>query len=85
MIAGWDNTGPHLYYVDSDGSRLEGTLFSVGSGSTFAYGVLDAENVCEYNFEEGIKVARKAIFHAAHRDAYSGGSVNGTTYHLFIV
>jgi 20S proteasome subunit beta 5 len=33
--------GPALFYVDSDGSRLKGDLFSVGSGSTFAYGVLD--------------------------------------------
>merc|ERR1712118_128778 len=31
-----------IYYVDSDGTRLHGPLFSVGSGSTFAYGVLDA-------------------------------------------
>jgi hypothetical protein len=33
--------GPALYYVDSDGSRFKGDVFSVGSGSTFAYGVLD--------------------------------------------
>ena len=30
-----------MFYVDSDGTRLKGDLFSVGSGSTFAYGVLD--------------------------------------------
>jgi len=30
-----------LFYVDSDGTRLKGDIFSVGSGSTFAYGVLD--------------------------------------------
>lgn len=41
MICGWDKTGPALFYVDSDGQRLKGNLFSVGSGSTFAYGVLD--------------------------------------------
>ncbi len=32
MITGWDNTGPHLFYVDNDGTRLQGDLFSVGSG-----------------------------------------------------
>lgn len=42
MIAGWDKTGGNLYYVDNDGTRLKGDLFSVGSGSTYAYGVLDA-------------------------------------------
>jgi 20S proteasome subunit beta 5 len=39
MVAGWDKTGPALFYVDSDGQRLTSNLFSVGSGSTFAYGM----------------------------------------------
>jgi 20S proteasome subunit beta 5 len=39
MITGWDETGPQLYYVDDDGTRLKGKYFSVGSGSTYAYGV----------------------------------------------
>jgi 20S proteasome subunit beta 5 len=37
MIAGWDKKGPGLYYVDSDGTRTDGKVFSVGSGSIFAY------------------------------------------------
>lgn len=41
MVAGWDPSGPGLYYVDSDGQRTKGTVFSVGSGSLYAYGVLD--------------------------------------------
>ncbi|KAK7273297.1 hypothetical protein RIF29_14346 [Crotalaria pallida] len=40
MIAGWDEMGPGLYYVDSEGGRVKGTQFSVGSGSSYAYGVL---------------------------------------------
>lgn len=78
MISGWDESGPRLFYVDSDGSRMEGDKFSVGSGSTFAYGVLDSFNVGTLSFEDAIDVARRSIFHATHRDAYSGGSVNGT-------
>jgi len=42
MVAGWDPTGPALYYVDSDGQRTKGQVFSVGSGSLYAYGVLDS-------------------------------------------
>jgi len=42
MVAGWDPTGPGLYYVDSDGQRTKGQVFSVGSGSLYAYGVLDS-------------------------------------------
>mmetsp|Transcript_13156 Transcript_13156/g.25110 ORF Transcript_13156/g.25110 Transcript_13156/m.25110 type:complete len:218 (+) Transcript_13156:92-745(+) len=42
MIAGWDEKdGPSLFYVDSEGQRIKGERFSVGSGSLFAYGVLD--------------------------------------------
>jgi 20S proteasome subunit beta 5 len=41
MVAGWDKSGPQLFYVDSDGTRLKGDIFSVGSGSTWAYGILD--------------------------------------------
>lgn len=37
--------GPALFYVDSDGTRLKGDIFSVGSGSTFAYGVLDQVSI----------------------------------------
>jgi 20S proteasome subunit beta 5 len=31
MVAGWDASGPALYYVDSDGQRCKGKRFSVGS------------------------------------------------------
>ena len=41
MVAGWDVAGPGLYYVDSDAQRTKGQIFSVGSGSLYAYGILD--------------------------------------------
>jgi len=78
MITGWDENGggPQLYYVDSDGTRLKGNLFSVGSGSTYAYGVLDNYYRHDMTIEEAIDLGRRAIYHAAHRDAYSGGINN---------
>jgi len=42
MMAGYDKRGPGLYYVDNDGRRAPGDVFSVGSGSTYAMGVLDS-------------------------------------------
>lgn len=80
MICGWDKTGPALYYVDSDGTRLAGNMFSVGSGSTFAYGVLDQGY--DYNLEvaDAIELGKRSIFHATHRDAASGGVIN--VYHV---
>jgi 20S proteasome subunit beta 5 len=42
MVAGWDKQGPGLFYIDDDGTRLKGSIFSIGSGSTYAYGILDS-------------------------------------------
>lgn len=89
MICGWDKTGPTIFYVDSDGNRLKGDAFCVGSGQTFAYGrphdnhsvtvgVLDSELRHDLSVDEAIALGRRAILAAAHRDAYSGGSINCT-------
>jgi len=80
MICGWDKKGPGLYYVDSDGTRLTNNLFSVGSGSTYAYGVLDSGYKWDLSVEEAYELGKRAIYHATHRDAYSGGVVN--LYHM---
>ena len=80
MICGWDKTGPQIYYVDSDGDRVHGNLFSVGSGSTFAYGVLDSGYRYDLSLEEAMELGRRSIFAATHRDAYSGGIVR--VYHI---
>lgn len=80
MVTGWDETGPQLYYVDDDGTRLKGNMFSVGSGSTYAYGVLDTYYRPDLTVEEAIDLGKRAIYHATHRDAYSGGINN--LYHV---
>lgn len=80
MIAGWDQCGPSLYYVDDNGMRIKGNLFSVGSGSTHAYGVLDSVFRYDMSTEEAIELGRRAIYHACHRDAGSGGVVR--VYHV---
>eukprot|EP01084_Bolivina_argentea_P299146 515631_1 len=76
MVTGWDKTGPQLYYVDDDGTRLHGNVFSVGSGSTYAYGILDSQYRYDMTEEEAIDLGQRAIVHATHRDAYSGGINN---------
>lgn len=72
--------GPALYYVDSNGTRMPGNLFCVGSGQTFAYGVLDAEYKYELTEEEALELGRRSILAATHRDAFSGGHIN--LYHV---
>ncbi|KAM8838816.1 proteasome subunit beta type-11a [Synchiropus picturatus] len=68
--------GPSLIYVCSDGERLHGNVFSVGSGSPYAYGILDRALQWNMSKDEAISVAREAVFRATHRDAYSGNNVD---------
>ncbi|PRW56251.1 20S proteasome beta subunit type beta 5 isoform B [Chlorella sorokiniana] len=80
MVAGWDEAGPGLYYVDSDGQRTRGKLFSVGSGSLYAYGVLDEGYSWDLSVEDAIELGLRSIYHATFRDAASGGTVS--VYHV---
>ncbi|XP_070830225.1 proteasome subunit beta type-11a [Chaetodon trifascialis] len=75
-LCGWDESGPKLIYVCSDGAKLQGDVFSVGSGSPYAYGVLDGGLRWSLSKEEAISLAREAVFRATHRDAYSGNNVD---------
>jgi len=82
MIAGFDDdprdpqSPPKIYYVDNTGMRIESDMFAVGSGSTFALGILDTERKHDMTPEEAVALGIKAIRHATFRDAYSGGFIN---------
>lgn len=82
MIVGYDDlpdhgdSSPQIYYVDDSGTRLEGKMFSAGSGSTFALAILDTEYRYEMTQEEAVALGIKAIRYATLRDAYSGGFIN---------
>ena len=77
MFAGWDVThGPQLFYHDDDGTRLKGQRFSVGSGATYAYGVLDSGFKHDLSVADAVELGKRSIYHATHRDAYSGGTIN---------
>lgn len=65
MICGWDKHGPQIYYVDSDGQRSSNKVLSVGSGSTYAYGVLDTGYKYDLTDEEAMELARRSIFAAS--------------------
>ncbi|XP_026161372.1 proteasome subunit beta type-11b [Mastacembelus armatus] len=75
-LCGWDGSGPSLFYVCSDGTRLQGTLFSVGSGSPYAYSILDQGVKWGLTVDEATSIAREAVYRATHRDAYSGNCVD---------
>lgn len=73
MIAGVDVDGPHLFFIDAIGGKIEESKFaSSGSGATVAYGVLEQSYKEEMSREEGIKLAGLAIKTAIERDAATG-------------
>lgn len=76
--------GPGLYYVDDNGTRLSGRMFSTGCGNSYAYGVVDSGYREDMTVEEAYELGRRGIAHATHRDAYSGGVVNSECS-LFLV
>ena len=77
MVSGIDDSGPHIYYVDSEGNLVSGDVFCVGSGATLAYAVLDSTKDLKHMcMHESADLALWAIRHATHRDGYSGGYIN---------
>eukprot|EP00775_Hariotina_reticulata_P007099 gene7099-7312_t len=67
--------------------RTKGQVFSVGSGSLYAYGVLDSgykwwvggqvPAAGDLSVDEAIELGRRSIYHATFRDCASGGTVSG--------
>lgn len=77
LFAGKDKTGLNLFDIFPDGSLTEIDDFvSSGSGSVFAYGVLETLYNPNMNEEDAIKLAIKSINAALQRDSASG---NGLT------
>lgn len=74
IIAGYDNTGAHIFDLDPLGStEEEKRFFSTGSGSPMALGVLEDNYRENMSIDEGTKLAIRAIKAAIERDIGSGG------------
>ena len=74
LIGGYDNTGPHVFNLDPFGSLLEEKMVSTGSGSPFAYGVLEALYKEGSTVDEMLPVVVSAVDSAMKRDTASGDS-----------
>ena len=72
LIGGVDETGASIYSLDAAGGMIKDTFISTGSGSTFAYGVLEDRFHEDITVEEAKEVALRAIKAATERDTYSG-------------
>ncbi|MBD3205119.1 archaeal proteasome endopeptidase complex subunit beta [Candidatus Bathyarchaeota archaeon] len=74
LVGGFDETGPHVFNLDPYGSLIEENVVSTGSGSPFAYGVLEAQYEENKTIEEMLPTVVKAIDAAMKRDTASGDS-----------
>ena len=73
IIGGTDKNGYHVYSIDPVGGLEKDEFTSTGSGSPFAYCVLENEFKSNMSKEDGIKLAVRAIRAARERDVFSGG------------
>lgn len=51
----------------------------------YAFGVLDSGYSWDLEDKEAYDLAQRSIYHATHRDAYSGGIVRGKQHYLHMV
>jgi proteasome beta subunit len=75
IMAGYDDSGPHIFSLDAIGAMEdEKKFFSTGSGSPMALGVLEDNYKEEMTVAEATKIAVRAIKSAIERDIGSGGN-----------
>lgn len=80
LLAGKDQEGVHLYDLYPDGSVTEIQDFvSSGSGSVFAYGVLETHYKKDMTVSEATALAVKAVNTALQRDSASGNGIDVVT------
>ena len=72
LIGGVDLTGPPVYNLDPYGSLTEEKMVSTGSGSPFAYGVLEDRFKEDSTVAEMAPIVVKAVDSAMKRDVASG-------------
>ncbi len=75
LVAGYD-AEPKMYTLDPLGGMTEEEMFSTGSGSPVALGLLEAHYSKDKPVKETLKLAVKAIRVATERDAASGEGID---------
>lgn len=78
ILGGVDAKGGHVFSVDPAGGSIEDRYVSVGSGSTFAYGVLEEGYGRDMSVSDGVDLAIRGLTVAMKRDSASG---DGYTIH----
>lgn len=72
IVGGYDATGGHIYSIDAAGGSIEDNYTSIGSGSVFALGSLEASYRPDMTKKDAIDVAITALNSARKRDNCTG-------------
>jgi len=72
IMGGVDGEGGHVYGIDAAGGSIRDDYVSVGSGSLFAYGVLEDSYKRDQPMEQSVDLAIRALNAAMKRDSASG-------------
>ncbi|HZY70841.1 MAG TPA: archaeal proteasome endopeptidase complex subunit beta [Thermoplasmata archaeon] len=72
ILGGVDPKGGHIFSVDPAGGSIEDKFVSVGSGSPFAYGVLEEGYTRDMSVSDGVDLTLRALTVAMKRDSASG-------------
>jgi proteasome beta subunit len=88
ILGGVDAKGGHVFSVDPAGGSIEDRYVSVGSGSTFAYGVLEEVYSRDMSVSDAVDLALRGLTVAMKRDSASGDgyivhTITTKEYHEF--
>jgi len=88
ILGGVDGKGNHVFSVDPAGGCIEDRFVSVGSGSTFTYGILEEGYTREITTSEAVDLALRVLTAAMKRDSASGDGylvhvISAKDYHEF--
>jgi proteasome beta subunit len=72
LLGGVDAKGGHVFSVDPAGGSIEDRYVSVGSGSTFAYGLLEEGYTRDISVSDAVDLALRGLTVAMKRDSASG-------------
>ncbi len=75
ILGGVDSEGAHVYSLDMAGGSIDDLYTATGSGSPYAYGVLEDHYKPDMTLKETVDLAITAISMAMRRDAASGNGI----------
>ncbi len=79
IVGGYDKEGGHVFSLDAAGGSIPDHYISVGSGSPYAYGVLEDHYNKDIALDDAINLAIRALNAAMKRDSASGDGMDIAT------